>query len=138
MLRVVTDPGVLIAALISKAGSPALLLARWAEGRFDLVVSPALLQELSRVLARRKFRRYVTDEDARAYVESLRRQALLVDDPAEVERGLTPDPGDDYLVALAQSAGAHVIVSGDPHLTKLADAQPPVLSPHAFLERLGA
>lgn len=47
---------------------------------------------------------------------------------------LTPDPGDDYLVALAQKADAQCIVSGDAHLTRLTDPSPPVPTPPEFLE----
>lgn len=137
MLRVVVDPGVLVSVLISQAGSPAQLVLRWGEGSFDLIVSPALLDELARVLTRSKFERYVKKQDVRNYVEWLRREAVLVDDRAGIAPRLTPDPHDDYLVALARSAKAHVIVSGDPHLTKLRDLQPPVMDPRSFLERLG-
>jgi uncharacterized protein len=59
--------------------------------------------------------------------------AVLVGDPP-LRSGLTPDPGDDYLVALAQEAAAECIVSGDVHLTQLVDPSPPVLTPRAFLE----
>jgi uncharacterized protein len=59
--------------------------------------------------------------------------AVLVDDPS-TRSDLTPDPGDDYLVALAQKADAQYIVSGDAHLTELADPSPPVLTPLEFLE----
>jgi len=138
MLRVVPDPGVLIAALISPHGAPALLLRYWAEGAFDLIVSPKLLDELMRTLERPKFRRYATDADVREYVESVRRHALQVEDPPDLEQGLTPDRGDDYLVTLARGANAHVIVSGDRHLTELDDPHPPVLTPREFLERLQA
>ncbi|MFL5796580.1 MAG: putative toxin-antitoxin system toxin component, PIN family [Actinomycetota bacterium] len=55
MLRVVVDPGVLIAGLISPRGTPARMLLRWHDGEFDLVVSRALIGELERVLARPKF-----------------------------------------------------------------------------------
>ncbi len=51
-----------------------------------------------------------------------------------VAPGLTPDPKDDYLVALARSAAAHFLVSGDPHLTELVNPRPPVLTPRAFLD----
>ena len=61
--------------------------------------------------------------------------APLIKDPPEVS-GLTPDPGDDYLVSLARAAGVDCLVSGDPHLTGLADPRPPVLTPRAFLDRL--
>jgi predicted nucleic acid-binding protein len=48
----------------------------------------------------------------------------------------TPDPDDDYLVALAQKAGANCLVSGDGDLTGLADSQPPVFTPRAFFDSL--
>lgn len=58
---------------------------------------------------------------------------MLVDDPSS-QPGLTPDPGDDYLVTLAQKADAQYIVSGDAHLTQLTDPSPPVLTPRELLE----
>ena len=136
MVRAVLDTGVLIAALLSASGAPAALVQAWLQGHFDLIVSPKLLAELQRVLLRRKFRRYVTEEEASAYVRMFARLAEVTPDPEAQER-LTPDPGDDYLVALARAADADLLVSGDPHLTGLTEAVPPVLTPRRFLERLG-
>jgi len=136
MLRAVVDPGVLIAALLSKEGAPAKVLLAWLEGRFHLLVSPALLAELETVLRRRKFRPYVNEEEASAYVGLFRNFGLFVHDPAHVERS-TPDPGDDYLVALVRAGEADVLVSGDPHLTRLRRFQTLVVTPRAFLTRLG-
>lgn len=133
--RAVLDPGVLISALISGKGAPRSLLWLWLEGSFELVVCPTLLAELERVLLRPKFRRYVTDRELRAYIALLRRLTPSEPDP-HVTTGLTPDPADDYIVALARAAQAHFIVSGDPHLTELKQAQPPVLTPGTFLRRL--
>jgi uncharacterized protein len=99
------------------------------------VVCPILLAELERVLLRPKFRPYVTTQEARAYTALLRRLVSLEPDP-ETTPGLTPDPGDDYLVALARAAKAQFLISGDPHLTELKQARPPVLTPRAFLRRL--
>ena len=53
------DPGVLISGLISAKGAPRSLLWLWLEGSFELIVCPALLAELQRVLLRAKFRPYV-------------------------------------------------------------------------------
>lgn len=136
----VVDPGVLVSARISfeGRGPPAGLLRAWFEGRFDLMVSEKLLHELESVLLRSKFRRYTSAQEVAEYTRFLRRAALLEPDP-EIRPeapALTPDPKDDYLVALARSSGAHVLVSGDPHLTDLGDPRPPVLTPRAFLERV--
>ena len=50
---------------------------------------------------------------------------------------MTADPKDEFLVALATVADVDASVSGDPHLTDLVDLDPPVLTPAAFLQRLG-
>jgi putative PIN family toxin of toxin-antitoxin system len=131
--RIVFDPGVLISALISPGGAPAEALDRWREGEFDLVVSPALLDELRRVLLRRKFRRYVTEEDVSAFVSALAQEAIAVEDPPPSSERFTRDPNDDYLVLLARAAGAEAIVSGDPDLTT-ATLEPPVFTPAEFLQ----
>jgi uncharacterized protein len=103
-----------------------------AEGRFELVLSERLLAELEGVLARPKFRRYLTAEYARTYVASLRREGRIVADPDTAER-VSDDPGDDYLVALARASAAHVLVSGDAHLTSLHLEQLRTCTPRQFL-----
>jgi uncharacterized protein len=115
MFRVVLDPGVLIAAVLSPKGAPAELLRRWLAGDYELVVSDKLLAELKRVLLRSKFRKYLSEAEAIEYVDLFHRLATAVPDPPEVH-GLTPDPGDDYLVNLARAAKINFLVSGDPHL----------------------
>lgn len=137
MLRVVFDPNVLISARLSPRGTAAKLLGALTDGRFQLVVSPTLLDELVGVLERPKFRRWLTVEEAHAFVDALRTGASLLDDPPATP-GVTPDPKDDYLVALARAARADRLISGDPDLTGLADADPPVLAPRAFLDELSS
>jgi len=88
------------------------------------------------VLARPKFRRFISAGVTSEFVDGLAEDALIVDAPA-VE-GLSPDPGDDYLIALARAANADYLVSGDRHLLDLTDPDPPVLRPRQFLDLLGA
>jgi putative PIN family toxin of toxin-antitoxin system len=133
--RVVLDPGVLVSGFISPAGAPARLLLEWLAGGFELVVSRKLLDELDRVLARPRFRRYATESEARAFVALLRARGIIFEDPSQVER-LTRDPHDDYLIALAAAADASAIVSGDADLTELSPTPVAVLTPRAFLDKL--
>lgn len=135
MLRLVVDPGVLVAALISRTGTPARLLRQWLDGAFDLLVSPAVLAELESVLAREKFRAHFSQRQANAVVALLREKGIAVADPEHVVPR-TRDPKDDYLVALAESEAADLILSGDKHLTELVDLPVPVLTPREFIERL--
>jgi uncharacterized protein len=133
--RVVLDPNVLIAALISPRGAPADIYRALISGRFECVVSLHLLAELERVLLRPKFRRYISEDDAQHYVAAIARLSVVVEDPAP-QHHVAADPADDYLVTLARGAHAEAIVSGDRHLLDLPDPQPPVLSPRAFVGSL--
>jgi putative PIN family toxin of toxin-antitoxin system len=130
--RAVLDPNVLISALLSPSGSPAALIARWLAGEFELVVSDQLLAELRRALTYPKLRSRITDYEATAFVEILGRTATSVEDPATSTRR-SRDPGDDYLLALAEASAA-VLVTGDQDLLALTGV--PVFSPAAFLETL--
>lgn len=135
MYRAVLDPGGLIAALLSRTGAPAQILLSWIGGGFELVVSPNLLSELRAALLRPKFRKYVTVDEVGAYLTLLEHRASMVVEPEPRPR-LTPDPGDDYLIALARAAAAHFLVSGDAHLTGLRRSQPPIVTARAFLSTL--
>jgi predicted nucleic acid-binding protein len=57
----------------------------------------------------------------------------VVSDPPEPRRR-SPDPHDDYLLALAENTRA-VVVSGDEHLLALA-SELPIQTPRAFLDGL--
>lgn len=135
MIRVVVDPGVLIAALITPGGVPARIIRAWIDGAFELVASPHLLDELMTTLLRPKFRRWVSADDAVLFVETVRLAGILVEDPERIEP-LSRDPDDDYLIALARAAGAVVLVSGDADLTTLDLRDPPIVDPRRFLSTL--
>jgi putative PIN family toxin of toxin-antitoxin system len=133
-MRAVLDVNVLVAAILSREGAPAQLLRLWREGRFELVLSPALLDELQRVLAYPKIRRRIPEAEAAEFVTLLRREPVTAD-LAAVPPIRSSDPDDDYLIGLAQATQA-AIVSGDAHLLDLSD-RIPVFAPAAFLLELG-
>ena len=135
MIRAVVDPGVLIAGLITPGRLPSNLIRAFLQGAFELVVSPLLLDELTATLLRPKFRRWATENDVVAFIEVLRLAAVMVEDPAEVEP-ISRDPNDDYLVALARAAGAHVLVSSDGDLTSVEGNDPPIVTPRRFLSSI--
>jgi len=133
--RAVLDPNVLVSALISPAGASARLLLEFRAGAFELVSSPQLLAELDEVLRREKFRRYATEAEVEAYVDLLRRESIVVDDPDPTPERLGEDPDDEYLITLARAARVEALVSVDPHLIRLR-RQIPALTPREFLESL--
>ena len=117
--------------MLSPRGAPARLLRAWFDGAFELVVSPLLLAEFKRALAYPKLRERIPAQDGAAVVEWLRRSATVAADPKAASPVSSPDPGDDYLLALAVTEGA-ALVSGDQHLLSLAD-ELPIYSPAEFL-----
>ncbi len=136
MTRAVLDPNVLVSAFISQRGSaPDLIVRAWREGAFELVVSPALIAELTDVLGPPRFARQAADSRAEIYIAGLAGDALQTDDRPDPPY-VSPDAGDDYLFALALAARADVIVSGDNHLTQLSAPSTPVLTPRQFAYRL--
>jgi uncharacterized protein len=132
-VRTVLDPNVLVAALLSPSGTPATLIVRWLAGDYELVVSEHLLEELTRVLAYPKIRARVSEADADAFVEHVRMNAEMAHDPAKPPPR-SADPGDDYLLALAEAEHA-LLVSGDKHLLELAGAYP-IQTPREFADAL--
>jgi uncharacterized protein len=133
-VRALFDANVLISGLLSRTGAPTLLLAKWLEGEFELVVTDRLLAEVEATLARPKLRRHFDQAEVSGFLELLLGLAERVDDP-DAEPAITSrDPKDDYLIAAAAAARA-TLVSGDVHLLEL-EGSIPVLSPRAFLDSL--
>jgi putative PIN family toxin of toxin-antitoxin system len=135
--RVVIDPGVLVSAFISpKKAAPALLVDAVLDGNLDVLVCPALIDELTDVLGREKFAKHSAEGRAAAFIEAFRDRAMMTEDPPE-GAVKTADADDDYLLALAQAHDADAVVSGDPHLLDAASSEMQVLTPREQADRLG-
>ena len=130
-MRAVLDVNVLISALLSRSGAPARVVLAWQEGAFELIISPTLLDELTRALAYPKLRRLVGTDDAQAAVAWLARSATMATDPDAPPAVRSTDPADDYLIALAAAEQA-ILVSGDRHVLDVA-AGLPIYSPASLL-----
>ena len=135
-MRAVLDPNVIISAALSPGGSPGRLFRYWFEGAYDLVVSPLLLDELGPALGYSKLRDQVPTNEAKELLELLSRAGLATEDPLSPVDIQSPDPDDDYLIALANIARA-VLVSGDKDLLGLS-GQIPVYSPAEFVALIEA
>lgn len=133
-MRAVLDPNVIISGLLSRAGAPARILEAWTRGAFELVVSESLLAELARALEYPKLAERISSVERSALLELLRGEAEIAADPTKPPPRKSSDPGDDYLIALSADQRAP-LVSGDKHLTDLAD-ELPILTPRRFLDLL--
>lgn len=110
-MRVILDTNILVAALISPTGPPAAILQAFLDERFTLVTCEPQLEEFRRVTRDPELRQRVKRAEAGTLVNELRALALIPKRLGRVER--SSDPHDDFLLALAEAAGADYLVTGD-------------------------
>ena len=110
-MRVVIDTNVLVSGLLSKKGAPGRILDAWQAGKFELVVSDALVEEFKRVCAYPKLAPYLTSVDIGTLINRLRTTGHWLADLPRVE--VSKDADDDFLLAMSQASKADYLVSGD-------------------------
>ncbi len=114
--RYVFDTNVIVSALLFNASVPGQAFSHSLE-HGTLLVSQPLIEELNNVLVREKFSRYVTREERERFLESLIREAELVDIVETIEA--CRDPQDDRILELAVNGNASLLVTGDDDLLVL-------------------
>ncbi len=130
-MRCVFDTNVLVSALLLPDSKPRQALEQaLLKGR--VLLSFATLAELYEVLGRKKFLRYIDEEDIRSFLAALTREAEWVE--VNVRIGVCRDPKDDKFLELAVSGNATHIVTGDADLIALNPFRGiEILPPHRFL-----
>lgn len=110
-MRVIVDTNILLSALINPHGLPAQLIDAWRGARFELVTSRDQLLELGEVARRPELRKYVIPARAGRFINDLRELATVLSRLPRVDR--SRDPGDNFLLAMAEASAADYLVSGD-------------------------
>jgi len=137
-MRVVLDANVIVSALINPQGAPAQVFDAWRSERFQLLMSPAILEEMGRVLRYPKIATYHgwSEERLRTWLEDLARLALMT--PGRLTLAvIQDDPPDNRYLECAVEGEAAYLVSGDRALLSLGTYQGiQIVSPRGFLEVL--
>ncbi len=107
---IVLDSNLVISAFLNPRGTAAQVLGIWLE-YFDLACSKETFIELVEVLKRDKFDKYLSQVERLERAEAYAQSALFFDVALEITD--CRDPKDNKFLALAITAGARVIVSGD-------------------------
>ena len=136
-MRVVLDTNILLSALLVRGTSPDRMFNAWRHGQFDLVSCERQLEEINRVSRRPFFRDRLRAAEVGRMVNDLRRLAV-VDDPLPAVT-VSPDPEDNYLLALAQVTRADFLVTGDKSglLSLKRHGRTAIVSARKFLEVIG-
>jgi uncharacterized protein len=114
--RYVFDTNVIVSSLLFKSGNPSKAF-RYALKSGEVLLSFELLEELSDVLGREKFDRFLTSEERDEFLETFVERATLVQVIEKVQE--CRDPKDDKILDLALNGQAEYIVSGDKDLLVL-------------------
>ncbi|HEY0795647.1 MAG TPA: putative toxin-antitoxin system toxin component, PIN family [Acidisarcina sp.] len=110
-MRVILDTNILISALLVQSGAPGTIYRGWVEGAFTLLTCREQLRELRATLRKPALVSRIRPHEAGRMVNDLQRLALMVDPLPRVVR--SPDPEDDFLLAVAEAGGADYLVTGD-------------------------
>ena len=110
-MRVVIDINILVSALIVPTGQPAAVIRMWLDGKFTLLTCATHVNELRATLHKPRVAELIKPYKAGRLVNQVRKLAEDVDPLPRVER--SPDPTDDFLLALSEGGKADYLVTGD-------------------------
>ena len=110
-MRVVVDTNILISALMVQLGNPASIYRAWQEGQFTLLTCAEHLDEMRATLRKPAVSQRIKPYKAGGLVNELKELAETIGQLPPVRR--SPDPTDDFLLALAEAGKADYLVTGD-------------------------
>lgn len=133
MTRAVLDTNTWVSGL-GWGGPPGDVVEAALAGRFQIVTSPALLEELRRVLAYPKLAKMFGDADEVVELITVASQVVR----PTVTLDLVRDPDDNRVLEAAITGSVDVIVTGDADLLSLDVVQGVrIVSPADFMDVLG-
>jgi putative PIN family toxin of toxin-antitoxin system len=132
MKRTVLDTNIVVSSALG--GALVLILEKWNEGKFTVIVTSDILSEYFEVLNRPKFRlKQETIDKITRYLYQFSEFVV----PEERIRFVESDPDDDKFLEAAVAGQVDFIVSGDNHLRELKEFRSiPIISGREFINWL--
>jgi putative PIN family toxin of toxin-antitoxin system len=136
-MRVILDTNVLLSAFLRIDSNPYKVVQAWIDGRFELVSSAAQIEEVARVSRYPRIRELIGSAEIGWLVNRIRDRALMAGRLPKLDA--SPDPGDNFLLGMAQATSAEFLVTGDKAglLTLSQHRQTRIVSVTAFATQLG-
>lgn len=137
MTRVVIDTNVIIAGQRSRRGAASRLLSLLGTGKFDAVISVALIFEYEDVLTRQRQKLGLSQIDVSDFIDAI----CALAESTEIHYQWRPalrDPDDEFVLETAIAGRCDCIVSFN--LRNFVGAERfgiDVITPRQFLERIG-
>lgn len=117
-MRIVLDTNVFISGIFWEGNFCSQIIDKWKRGKFQLVSSPKLIEELIETL--RSFK-ISMDENLIEEWKNLIIENSMIVNPIVAIKAVKDDPEDDKFVEAAVYGEADFIVSQDKHLLKLKE-----------------
>ena len=133
-MRVVLDTNVIVSGL-NFPGNERLVLDMARRGRFDLYLSPFILEEVDGVL----IRKFGWSQERSSQVRRVLEEAATVIEPRCSQDPITDNQADNRILECAKSASADYLITGDrQHLLPLKEHEGTrILNAPRFLSALG-
>jgi uncharacterized protein len=112
--KVVFDTNIYIRKLLSPGGGGDKLFRLFSQRKLALYTSKRQLEEIVAVALaiNEEGRRHIDEEDIAALIAKLQKRALIV--PSKRQHKLSPDPDDDWIIAIASKAKAQYLITENP------------------------
>ncbi|MFN0118451.1 MAG: putative toxin-antitoxin system toxin component, PIN family [Elusimicrobiota bacterium] len=110
-MRVVLDTNIFISALINQLGSSHFLYELWKNGYFHLLTCEEQLDEFREATRYPKVRQYIQPIMAGAMLNEIKLLSIFITNLPKLR--ISPDPWDNYILAVALKGKANFIVTGD-------------------------
>ena len=131
-MKVVLDTNVFVSGVFF-GGPPHKILEAWRDGKIQLLLSPAILEEYQRVM------RELAVQFPEIKIEGLMDFVIVHSDiilPSPLPPVIQGDPSDDKFLECAVAGEATCIITGDNHLLRLLKFRGiPILKPREFVEK---
>ena len=130
-MKVVLDTNVFVSGVFF-GGPPYEILEAWRDGKIQLLLSPAILEEYQRVM--RELGVQFPEIEVEALIDFIIVHSEIIL-PAPLPPVIQTDPSDDKFLECGVAGEATCIVTGDKHLLKLLSFKGvSILKPREFVE----
>lgn len=139
MTRIVIDTNILVSAMLTSKGNPAKILKHVLEGKLNLIISTAILEETQRVLRYPRLvklmkKNKITMKEVYDFLGKMSKVAVITPGQLEID-AIPDDPTDNKILVCGLEGEADYLISGDHHLTDLKIFQGiKIMNPSTFLK----
>ncbi len=138
MIQAVIDTNLVASATIVSVGHSAQILDAWRTGKFQIVTSPKIIEEMRRALFYERIRKrsFMTEDEVNILLDSLETSSIETKGELQL-KVVDAHPADDKFIVAAVEGKASYIVSGDPHLKEIGEYKGiKIISPVEFFKIL--